>query len=145
MQADPQTLEELRHIYLFASLAEEQLNKMLESAYPLELEQKQVLFEAGQAAEHFYLLRSGQIKLFLISPSGDEKVIEIVRPGETFAEAITFMEQQAYPVSAEAIMNSALYCFKMKTFRQILEDSPPTCQFNRKLFPAFCQGCLSKV
>jgi len=127
MQADPQTLEELRHIYLFASLAEEQLNKMLESAHPLELEQKQILFEAGQAAEHFYLLRSGQIKLFLLSPGGDEKVIEIVQPGETFAEAITFMEQQTYPVNAEAIMNSSLYCFKIKTFRQLLEDSPATC------------------
>jgi CRP-like cAMP-binding protein len=127
MQADPQSREELRQIYLFASLTDEQLNKMLESGQPLELEQKQLLFEAGQPADYFYLLRSGQIKLYCLSPRGDEKVIEIVRPGETFAEAITFMERQAYPVSAEAIMNSSLYCFKMKTFRKLLEDSPGTC------------------
>ena len=127
MQADQKTIDELRQIYLFASLTDEQLNMMLNSAHPVELEQKQVLFEAGQAAEDFYLLRSGQMKLYCLSPGGDEKVIEIVRPGETFAEAITFMENQAYPVSAEAIMNSKLYFFKMKTFRQILEDSPGTC------------------
>ena len=127
MQADQQTIDELRQIYLFASLTDEQMNMMLDSAHPVELEQKQVLFEAGQAADDFYLLRSGQMKLYCLSPGGDEKVIEIVRPGETFAEAITFMENQAYPVSAEAIMNSELYCFKMKTFRQILEDSPGTC------------------
>ena len=127
MQADQQTIEELRQIYLFASLADEQLNMMLESAHPVELEQKQVLFEAGQPADDFYLLRSGQIKLYCLSPSGDEKVIEIVRPGETFAEAITFMENQVYPVSAEAIMHSKLYSFKMKTFRSLLEDSSGTC------------------
>ena len=127
MQADQQSREELRQIYLFASLTDEQLNKMLESGYPLELEQKQVLFEAGQPAEHFYLLRSGQIKLYALSQSGDEKVIEIIRPGETFAEAITFMANQAYPVSAEAIMNSKLYCFSMKVFRKLLEDSSGTC------------------
>lgn len=127
MQTDQQTREELRQIYLFASLSDEQLNMMLESGHPFELEQKQLLFEAGQPAEHFYLLRSGQIKLYFLSPSGDEKVIEIIRPGETFAEAITFMEKQAYPVSAEAILSSSLYCFRMKTFRKLLEDSPGTC------------------
>jgi len=127
MQTDPQTLEELRQIYLFASLTDDQLIEMLDSSHPLELEQKQLLFEAGQPAEHFYLLRSGQIKLYCLSPSGDEKVMEIIRPGETFAEAVTFMENQTYPVNAEAIMNSSLYCFKMKTFRQLLEDSPGTC------------------
>ncbi|MDH3948509.1 MAG: Crp/Fnr family transcriptional regulator, partial [Gammaproteobacteria bacterium] len=127
MQTDPQTLEELRHIYLFASLTDDQLIEMLESCHSHELEQKQLLFEAGQPAEHFYLLRSGQIKLYCLSPSGDEKVMEIIHPGETFAEAVTFMEKQTYPVCAEAIMNSSLYCFKMKTFRQLLEDSPGTC------------------
>lgn len=127
MQADQQTIDELRQIYLFASLTDEQLNMMLDSAHPVELEQKQVLFEAGQTADDFYLLRSGQMKLYCLSPGGDEKVIEIVRPGETFAEAITFMENQAYPVSAEAIMSSKLYCFKMKTFRNLMEGSPGTC------------------
>jgi CRP-like cAMP-binding protein len=127
VQADQQTIDELRQIYLFASLTDEQLNMMLESAHPVELEQKQVLFEAGQTADDFYLLRSGQMKLYCLSPGGDEKVIEIVRPGETFAEAITFMENQAYPVSAEAIMSSKLYCFKMKIFRNLMEGSPGTC------------------
>jgi len=127
VQADQQTIEELRQIYLFASLTDEQLNMMLDSAHPVELEQKQVLFEAGQTADDFYLLRSGQMKLYCLSPGGDEKVIEIVRPGETFAEAITFMENQAYPVSAEAIMSSKLYCFKMKIFRNLMDGSPGTC------------------
>ena len=127
MQADPDTVKELRQIYLFASLTEEQLNKMIESAHPFELEQKQILFNAGQPAEYFYFLRSGQIKLYSLSPTGDEKVIEIVRPGETFAEAITFMERQTYPVNAEAIMSSSLFGFKMKTFRQLLEESRGTC------------------
>jgi len=127
VQADQQTIEELRQIYLFASLTDEQLNMMLDSAHPVELEQKQVLFEADQTADDFYLLRSGQMKLYCLSPGGDEKVIEIVRPGETFAEAITFMENQAYPVSAEAIMSSKLYCFKMKIFRNLMEGSPGTC------------------
>jgi CRP-like cAMP-binding protein len=97
-----------------------------ESYNPVELGQKQILFEAGQPAESFYLLRSGQIKLYSLSAEGDEKVIEIIRPGETFAEAIAFMEQHAYPVSAEAIMDSNLCSFDLLAFRRLLEDSPAT-------------------
>jgi len=92
---------DLHSVYLFAGLDEVQLQAMLETAYSIELAPREVLFEAGQPAKHFYLLRSGQIKLFALSDTGDEKVVEIIYPGETFAEAITFMTQHNYPVSAE--------------------------------------------
>ncbi len=35
----------------------------------------------------------GQIKLFRLSASGDEKIIDIIQPGNTFAEALMFMER----------------------------------------------------
>lgn len=120
------TREALRQIYLFAALNDAQLDTMLASSHSIKLKQKQILFEAGQPAESFYLLRTGQIKLYSLSAEGDEKVIEIIRPGETFAEAIAFMEQHVYPVSAEAIMDSNLCSFDLLTFRQLLEDSPAT-------------------
>ncbi|MCG6936105.1 MAG: Crp/Fnr family transcriptional regulator [Proteobacteria bacterium] len=126
MTDDPLTREALRQIYLFAALNDAQLDIMLASSHPIQLKQKQILFEAGQPAESFYLLQTGQVKLYSLSADGDEKVIEIIRPGETFAEAIAFMEQHAYPVSAEAIMDSSLCSFDLLGFRRLLEDSPAT-------------------
>ncbi len=118
---------DLHAVYLFAGLDDEQLQAMLETAYSIELAPREVLFEAGQPAKHFYLLRSGQIKLFALSDTGDEKVVEIIYPGETFAEAITFMTQHNYPVSAEAITASEVISFDMGVFRRLLEDSRETC------------------
>lgn len=126
MSENPVSGAELRQIYLFAGLSDEQLKSTLESSHALHLKQKQILFEAGQPAENFYLLRSGQIKLYCLSAEGDEKVIEIIRPGETFAEAITFMKKYDYPVSAEAIMDSELCSFDLLAFRKLLEDSTDT-------------------
>ena len=120
-------LDELQQIPLFEALNEKQLESMLVLSRAITLSAKNILFEKNTEATYFYLLKSGQIKLFSLSADGDEKVIEIINPSQTFAEAIMFMPKRIYPVSAEAIKNSELYCFDMKQFRKILEDSQDTC------------------
>jgi CRP-like cAMP-binding protein len=117
----------LRQIPLFQALDEKQLKGVLKSCQVLSLAAKSSLFERGSAASHFYLLKSGQIKLFCLSEEGDEKVIEIINPSETFAEAIMFMPKQIYPVCAETLKNSEIYSFDMKQFRGLLENSNETC------------------
>lgn len=119
--------DELHQIPLFAALDEQQLASMLSSYKVISLNAKKILFEKGSPATRFYLLKSGQIKLFCLSAEGDEKVIEIINPSQTFAEAIMFMPEHIYPVSAEAIKKCELYSFDMKQFRELLENSKETC------------------
>lgn len=120
-------LEQLHQIPLFEALDEKQLNSVLKASRTITLAAKNTLFEKDSPANYFYLLKSGQVKLFCLSADGDEKVIEIINPSQTFAEAIMFMPKHLYPVSAETIKNSELYCFDMKQFREILENSKETC------------------
>ncbi len=117
----------LKDVYLFEMLDERQMAKILQSSALISLNSRETLFEAGQAAQRFYLLKSGQIKLYCISADGDEKVMEIIHPSQTFAEAIIFMHKHAYPLSAEAIKKSELISFSMQTFKEILEQSTETC------------------
>ena len=93
----------------------------------LKLEEGQRLFEFGQRADRHFYLRSGQIKLFRTSPDGGEKVIEIIRPQETFAEAVMFMERCCYPVSAEAITFSVVLAFDNRSMMDLLRGSIETC------------------
>lgn len=118
---------ELGRVYLFESLDQEQLERMRQSARALSLNAKESLFEFGQAAHRFYFVRKGQIKLFRLSADGDEKVMEVIQPGNTFAEAIMFMQRHNYPVSAEAIEPSELLSFDMQVFVELLQNSIPTC------------------
>lgn len=120
-------LDELHQIPLFSALDEQQLDSVLKSCKEVSLPAKTNLFEKGSETTHFYYLKSGQIKLFCLSAEGDEKVIEIIYPGHTFAEAIMFMPKHIYPVSSQCIKDSELYCFDMKQFRELLEDSKETC------------------
>ncbi len=117
----------LQGVYLFDALSEPQLERVMQSMATVKLSPKQGLFAFRQPAQRFYLVKSGQIKLFRVSPDGDEKVVEIIQPGKTFAEAIMFMERHIYPVNAEAIEASELYSFDMGVFLDLLKDSRQTC------------------
>jgi CRP/FNR family transcriptional regulator, dissimilatory nitrate respiration regulator len=118
---------ELRRTYLFAGLSEQHLNRIKQTARVIKLGENERLFDHGQHADRFFLVRSGQIKLFRLSVGGVEKVIEIIRPRQTFAEAVMFMEGQNYPVNAEAIEPSEVISFDSKTFLQLLRESSEAC------------------
>jgi CRP-like cAMP-binding protein len=115
---------ELRRAYLFADMSEPHLQTLIQGMHDVHLEAGHSLFRHGQPANRFYFLREGLVKLFRLSPEGDEKIIELMRPGETFAEAVMFMGNVGrYPVSAEAVNESRLYAFEQKALLGLLEDS----------------------
>ena len=127
MQNNKYNLDEFHHIPLFEVLDDAQLNKMLSTCKKISLPARTTIFEKGTSAEYFYMLRSGQVKLFCLSTDGVEKVMEILSSTQTFAEAIMFMPKHLYPVSAETITDSELYRFEMKPFRELLESSNDIC------------------
>jgi CRP-like cAMP-binding protein len=49
-----------------------------------------MVFRVGEPCDAFHVTVTGQVKLFVISPAGAEKVIEIMGPGQSFAEALMF-------------------------------------------------------
>lgn len=66
-----------------------------------------ILFYKGDPCSDFHLLVYGQIKLAFTSPQGSEKVVEIVREGQSFGEALMFMDKP-YIVFAQALSDSML-------------------------------------
>lgn len=117
----------LRQHHLLSELSDEQLEKIQRSARLLQLADGEHLFEQGQQAERFYQVVSGQIKLYRVSLEGSERVIEVVQPGQSFAEAVIFMEQRCYPLNAEAIGKTELLAFDSATFLKILSESKDAC------------------
>ncbi len=111
---------------LFSSLDTEQFNRVVANSKVIELQEGELLFQQQQAADYFYLLEMGEVKLFRLSPDGAEKVIELIRDGQTFAEAMMFMENGFYPVNAQAVSDSRLIQIEMAMFRDMLKHSPET-------------------
>lgn len=93
----------------------------------VELRQGQPLFHQGDEATSFYLLLQGQVKLFRLSPAGDEKVVEVVSPGTLFAEALMFSEAPNYPVSSQALKKSELLRIDSAHYLSLLNQSVDLC------------------
>ena len=128
MNRPPDATRELRRAYLFADMPDQYLQTLIQGMHEVHLNPGDVLFRHGQPAERFFFLRDGLVKLFRLSPEGDEKIIELMQPGQTFAEAVMFMGPQGrYPVNAEAVNESRLYTFDQKTFIGLLHDSSDAC------------------
>ena len=111
---------------LFSALDEAQRLRALEHVTCLSLEAGDHLFHAGQEAELFYFVCSGQVKLYRLAPNGMEKVVEIVRPGQTFAEALMFLELSAYPVGAQALGKVEVIAIHNRPYLEVLASSPQT-------------------
>ena len=118
---------ELRNAYLFSQLNETQLARVRNLSQELLLEDGDALFEVGDEAKRFFLVAEGQMKLSRLSMSGNEKVIEVVSEGYTFAEALMFSDRPAYPVRATAIGEVRLFAIDSKGFLDLLRESVDTC------------------
>lgn len=112
---------------LFQMLEEDVFNWLLENARQLTLNKGDSLFSQGEKADRFYLVTSGRIKLFHLSVDGQEKVVEVISEGDTFAEAVMFMEKGKYPVHAEALGPAQLIVFNNRDYKAILQDSSDSC------------------
>ncbi len=120
-------VSDLRGTYLFSVLDDSQLERVATMGMPTSLRDGEQLFTTGDKAKVFYLVLEGQVKLFRLASSGDEKVIEIVLPGNTFAEALMFQSQHTFPVSAQAIGDVKLLAFSHSSFLKLLRESVDTC------------------
>jgi len=84
---------------------------------------KQILFGEGEEAKGFYVILSGKVKLYKISPEGKEQILHVVSAPDAFAEAALFLEG-SYPAFAEALAESQLLFFPKKDFVQLIERNP---------------------
>ncbi len=120
-------LARLRGHHLFANLSPPQMQRLLTVSHVDELDAGQMLFDRGQAASHFFVLLDGHVNLVLYGKTGEEKIVDIISPGMSFAEALMFLEAPCYPVSAVATVHSTLARFPGREYMAILRESPETC------------------
>jgi CRP-like cAMP-binding protein len=125
--ADGISLAGIRTHHLFVGLGPAQFQRILATSHTEEVEAGRILFDRGQPAQYFFIVVDGQVNLVLYSKAGEEKIIDILGPGQSFAEAVMFMEGGAYPVSAVAAVKSHVARFSNREYIAMLRESPDTC------------------
>lgn len=121
MTNKPYIASKLVEFYMFSELQKEQIDQLVNNTHLIEAKKGDILFNRGDKAHGFYVLLSGQIKLSVISPHGDEKVIGLIQPGQSFGEAVLFMER-AFPVNASVIADADILLVGREGIFELLEN-----------------------
>lgn len=119
----------LRRMPFFGELADEDIERVTRYTRERHLGKGEVLFQRGDQAHGFYFVVSGQIKLAVSSAQGNEKVVEIVGPMQSFGEAVMLMNRP-YPVFAEALAATQLLHVGQNVVSDLIEQDAA---FARKL------------
>lgn len=119
--------ETIRSHYLFAGLTDGEFHVLATDVSVESYDKGEILFHRGDRADAFFFIESGQIELSLISRDGQKKVVEVITHGRTFAEAIIFMAEAKFPVTAEALSNSVVYRIPNDAYRGLLQDNSNAC------------------
>ncbi len=123
----PHYVDFLKNHILTSSFDQGQLQELIKSTHIHALSVADHLFHFGDKSVCFYLLISGQVKLYRTSIEGHEKVVEIIQPGDSFAEAVMFMDKNKYPVNAQALKPSEVIAINMHQYRQLLSKNQQSC------------------
>jgi len=121
-------LNSMRRCVLLQPLEDDDFDTITQTSHAKQLSENSILFEQGAELTDIYLLISGGIKLQRLAPNGDEKVIEIIRPGQTFAEAVLFLGGSRYPVSALTVTPSIVVAINAETYLKLLNTSNHLCR-----------------
>jgi len=97
----------LANLAMFCEMSPEELDRIAAATVPLYFEKGQSIVQCGDPCNGFHVVVYGQVKLAFTSPQGVEKVLEIIRPGQTFGEALMFLDKP-YLVYAQALADSML-------------------------------------
>jgi len=108
---------------LFTDLNRPELERLALGCQLRRLSRGDTVFRVGEPCEEFHVTVTGQVKLYALSPAGQEKVIELVGPGNSFAEALMFTGKP-YIVNAQALTDTLLLTVKKEAVVGEIERDP---------------------
>ncbi len=117
----------LQRVPLFNGLSPEEIAAISQGARQVSAVRGDLLFHRGEPCVGLHLLVTGQVKLFVTAPNGNEKVVEIVSAGQTFGEALMFMERP-YVVTGQALSDSLLIHIAKGPIFAAMEGNPQLCR-----------------
>ena len=134
----------LKRLPLFADLSPEQLDTVAAATSELHVPRGQVIFERGDPCNGFHTVIYGNVKLCFVSAQGDEKVIELIGAGQSFGEALMFMDRD-YIVQAETLADCMLLHIGKQAIYDEIERNP---SFSRRMLAGMSRrlhGLISDV
>jgi CRP/FNR family transcriptional regulator len=108
---------------MFSGLSEDDISGIANIIREKDVLKGEMIFSDGEPSTGFYIVASGSIKIFKLSPDGKEKILHIFGKGQPFAEVAVF-SGAPYPANALALQKSHLLFFPRNEFVSLITKKP---------------------
>jgi len=109
---------------LFAGLDAQTVQSILAEGQPRQAKAGQVLQITGQPGTHLFLLRTGRVRYFNTTESGQEISLYILAPGDAFGLVALLDQPMTYMASADALSDSEFLAWKHESIRALARTHP---------------------
>jgi len=109
---------ELRNL-VFTNLDEEDVEQICETKEEISYSKGEIIHGAGDPIRAFKYLRSGLVKLYNVTPEGDEQIITITRPFEFVSNTNVFYGD-TYRYSLSALEDSVVCCIRIEIIKDLI-------------------------
>jgi CRP/FNR family transcriptional regulator, cyclic AMP receptor protein len=113
----------LRKTPLFASLTPKEMQSLVARVTKRRFHHGEMLFTEGDSCSGLFLVASGKVRIFKLSPAGREQVLAVEGPGSSFAELPVF-DGGNYPASASAAEDTEVLFISRKDFQNFCREHP---------------------
>ena len=111
--------EYLKHLPVFEELAPADLAAISQVTLERRYKKNMIIFMEGEPGEGFHYVKSGKVKIVKMSQDGREHIINILGPGEVFAEVLLF-NPGPYPAAAVALEDSVIGIIKNNDLENVV-------------------------
>lgn len=116
-------IEALRQVPLFRDLTHEELERIWDIAIQRSYHKRTAIFTEGSDKEAVFFIQDGLVKTFKTDENGHEHIVSFLRTGDMFPHT-GFFNQNPYPATAEAILDTHLLAIPVHSFEQLITNNP---------------------
>lgn len=117
----------LMTVDLFQDLGDASLERIEAGTRRVDVERGDMLFRRGDPCDGFHTVVYGQVKLSMVGASGTEKVLDVVRAGQSFGRASMFAGLP-YPTDAQALADTMLLHVSAQAIEEEIARTPTLAQ-----------------
>lgn len=126
-------IDTLKNIYLFKEMTNDELKKVAKVCNRREVMAGQDVFITGQAAESFFVIQQGTVKIFKTTSKGDDVQLTTLATGGHFGE-MPYLSGDARSATAQATETTYLIEIPFQSLKNLLaEDVHVSDKFHRAL------------
>jgi CRP-like cAMP-binding protein len=113
----------LKQVSIFEGLPEKEIENLAQKIGFVQFAIGKTICEIDEPGDQMYIIKSGEVKVVVYSPSGREIVLEDLSRGDYFGE-MALLTEEPRSATVIAILDTALYTLHKKDFNELIKKYP---------------------